>query len=249
MKLYAISDLHLALSIDKPMDVFGSNWENYMDKIAANWSATVDDDDVVLVPGDLSWATYMDEAGKDFDFLESLPGTKLLGRGNHDYYWSTLTKMERFFTERGYKTFKFIRNTATTIDCDDGQSYVISGTRGWRLPGDKDFLAEDQKIFDREMARLKICCENIVESDPDHISKRIIMLHYPPITRANGNSEMIRLMIEYGIDLCIYGHLHGPRHRVALEGNDIYADEGGNTIALKCVASDYLGFVPWQIDV
>lgn len=235
MKIYGISDLHLAKDIDKPMDVFGPAWDHYMERIEENWRAKVMPEDVVLIPGDVSWATYLNEVDKDFAFIESLPGTKLITRGNHDYWWTTLRKLENYLVAKEFNSIGFVQNKATKVgDC------IISGTRGWILPNDSEFCSADQKIYDRELARLDLCIADMKRLDPEHACKWILMMHYPPIIKTYMQNEFVSKITDASIDLCVYGHLHGLGHRLIVE--DVI--EGTE---FKCIAADYLKFEPIEL--
>lgn len=235
MAIYGISDLHLAKDIDKPMDVFGPAWDHYMERIEENWRAVIKEGDTVLVPGDISWATYISEVDKDFAFIESLPGTKLFSRGNHDYWWTTLRKMEIYISNKEFNSIKFVQNKATQVG-----DVIISGTRGWILPNDSEFSSDDQRIYDRELARIDLCISDIKRLDPDHNYKWVLMMHYPPITKTCLNNAMVTKITEAGIDLCVYGHLHALGHRLIVE------DTVENT-EFKCIAADYLKFEPLKL--
>ena len=238
MSVYAISDLHLSLGTDKPMEVFGPSWDGYTDKIKQNWLKTVKEDDVVLMPGDLSWATYLDDTVADMSFIDELPGRKLICRGNHDYWWTTVHKMEVFFEEKGLKSIEIVRNNAIVID-----QVVVSGTRGWKNPSDSDFSAQDRKIYDRELARMKLCIDAILKMDPEHNMLRVMMIHYPPITKSNMHTDAAKLLEAGQIDLCIYGHLHGRGHSIAFEGESGY----NYPVRYLCASSDFVDFAPVKI--
>lgn len=234
MAIYGLSDLHLSLSIpDKSMDVFGAGWENYIERIRENWCSTVCDEDTVIVSGDISWATKLQETKKDFEFLASLPGRKLLCRGNHDYWWTTIAKMEEFFASNGFDGIEIVRTNAVKAD-----GCLISGTRGWMLPGDGEFKEQDRKIYDREIARLKLCFAEMDKADPDRTLKRIIMLHYPPLTRFAHPTDFTSVIAEGGADICVYGHLHGRAHE------KIFADIEFEGCRYYCISGDYLKFKP-----
>ena len=236
MAIYGLSDLHLAKSVDKPMDVFSNAWENYMDRIRENWEKTVGPDDTVLVAGDISWATYLTEIRKDFEFIDSLPGHKILSRGNHDYWWTTVKKMERYIGEEGFSSFAFLQNRAMEIG-----DVLVGATRGWMLPGDAEFHEDDRKIFDREVIRLDLCIKDMDRIDPLRERKRILMIHYPPKTKFSGGTRFTDVIEEGGIDLCVYGHLHGHGHKNVIE-------EEGNGTLYRCISSDYVGFMPVRLD-
>lgn len=236
MAIFAMADLHLAISNpEKSMEVFGQRWGDYIPKIRAGFEAMVSPDDTVLMPGDLSWATYLNEAKEDFEFIDSLPGKKLICRGNHDYWWTTVAKMEKTFAEMGISTIDMIRHN--TVEAD---GTLITGTRGWKLPTDDSFTAEDQKIYDREKIRIGLCIDALKKQDPDHAGRWLLMLHYPPLTTIVPETDLSELIESSGIDVCIYGHLHGRAHKRAYEGEK-------NGTVYKCVAADYLGFEPARI--
>lgn len=225
MALYAISDLHLSLGTDKPMDVFGVRWENYTEKLQNKWLNKIKKDDVVLIPGDISWATYIEDAYKDFEFINNLPGTKIILKGNHDYWWTTQSKMEKFFTENDFLSIKILQNNSYLL----GRT-AVCGTRGWSAA--EKSSGEDRKIFDREKIRLLLSLEDAKRKNP---SKIIVMLHYPPIFQ--NNREIFDILKEYRVDECIYGHLHGKAHSGAPCGNI-------DGIELKLVSGDYIDFDP-----
>lgn len=228
MRVFAISDLHLALAEDKPMDIFGSGWENYMQRIRENWQQTIKQDDLVLLPGDISWATYLDNAGPDFRFIEDLPGKKIISKGNHDYWWTTHSKLTKFLNRENLASITFLQNNAFFFE-----DLAIVGTRGWKSPEDDGFTAEDQKIYLRELERLKLSLKQTEGFD----GKRIAMLHYPPYTakdRPNGFAEILE---SFRVEICIYGHLHGKKCQNAVEGF-----MGG--VNYRLVSSDHLAFMP-----
>lgn len=233
MALYAISDLHLAQSIDKPMDVFGSNWENYMTKIRSNWLEKVKDDDFIIMPGDLSWATYLEQSYKDFEYLNELPGIKIISKGNHDYWWSTVNKLNKFIKENSFDKIIFLHN-----NCVMYKQTAICGTRGWDCPTLDSASEEDEKIYKRELQRLELSIISCLSHKPAEI---IAALHYPPVNRYKDmNSGFIDIFKKYQITKCIYGHLHADSQKNALVGQH----EG---IDFYLVASDYLDFSPIKL--
>ena len=237
MSIYALADLHLALSNpEKSMDVFGSRWEGYIPKIKDSWTNTVTDSDTVLIPGDISWATYIDKAEEDFRFISDLPGTKLLSRGNHDFWWTTMKKMEDYFAQKGFDNLQFIRtNVAQVEDC------LISGTRGWMIESKASIEGSDnRKIYEREKLRIGMCIDKLNETDPEHSKKHILMIHYPPLTSNQEFTEFAEIISDGGVDICVYGHLHGKAHKKAFEG------EFGGTRFI-CASADYVGFKPVKI--
>ena len=227
MALYAIGDLHLSLSADKPMDVFGSKWENYVERIAAAFSELCDDD-VIVLAGDTSWGISLAEALADFKFLDALPGKKLLLKGNHDYWWGTAAKMKKFFADNGLTSFDILHN-----NCFFYGDYAICGTRGW-------FYEEEAagthtgKMLNREALRLEASL-TAAEGRPI-----FCFLHYPPIYHGYQCPEMLNLLDRYGVERCYYGHLHGPTHVRAFEG-------WRNSTEYALISADYLQFTPKKI--
>ena len=237
MSIYALADLHLALSNpEKSMDVFGSRWEGYIDRIRDNWTKTVTGADTVLIPGDISWATYIDKASEDFRFISELPGRKLLSRGNHDFWWTTMRKMEEFFESSGFTNLQFVRTNVV-----EAEGCLISGTRGWMIES-KDSLdgSDNRKIYEREKLRIQMCVDKLNEADPDHTQTRILMIHYPPVTANQEFTEFAQLIADGGVDICVYGHLHGKAHKKAFEG-----DFGGTKFI--CSSADYVEFCPVRV--
>ncbi|HHV95129.1 MAG TPA: serine/threonine protein phosphatase [Clostridiaceae bacterium] len=236
MAIFAISDLHLALGIDKPMDIFGDKWINYMEKIKISWNETVKPEDNVIIPGDISWATYLEDAYKDFEYIENLPGSKIILKGNHDYWWATTRKLNNYLAENGFKTMKFLHNNCYVIE-----NFAICGTRGWKCPGEEDFSEEDEKIYLREIQRLNISLESYAKIASDVGEKDIIVaLHFMPFNSKRESSGFIDVMKKYNVKLCIYGHLHGNGAKNAVEGEY----EG---MEFRLVAADYLDFKPLRI--
>lgn len=224
MALFTIGDLHLPLGINKPMNVFGSRWDNYVERIEKNWSAVVQDGDTVVIPGDFSWATYIEQAERDFEFLERLPGEKILIKGNHDYWWTTMAKLNEFTVSRGYKTISFLHNNSYTAG-----DISVCGTRGWLYPAWAGFMPEDEKYFSREVGRLELSLKS-AKTD-----KRYVFTHYPPMSRAGEGNAFCEMMKKYNVKKCYYGHLHAAAH-----ANRIPDVVDG--IEYQLVSSDYLRF-------
>lgn len=238
MAIFALSDLHLAISEpSKSMEEFGPSWDNYMERIRQGFLESVSKDDYVLLPGDLSWASSMDNAYDDFMFIENLPGKKIICRGNHDYYWGTLSKMERYLSEKSISTISIIRNNSIHVE-----NSLITGTRGWKLPSDISFGEEDKKIYEREIVRTRICLESLRKEDPEHKLRWIFMMHFPPLLTINTRTEFTKLFEEYDVDICIYGHLHGIAQARAYEGK---IDGMGPKYCF--VSGDHLGFKPFRL--
>lgn len=232
MAIFAISDLHLSLNGEKPMEVFGSHWDNYTERMEEHWNRVVRDEDLVLIPGDISWAMYLEDTIEDFTYLNRLHGQKLLLRGNHDYWWTTLSKMEKFVEEQGFKTLHFLKNTAFMWG-----DTAICGTRGWTVPDPKS-IGEDRKIYDRERQRLLLSLEAAKSLNPNRI---LTAMHFPPLEREELSSGFLEIMSEYGVDECIFGHLHAAAHKSAPQG--LIAG-----IKMRLVACDYLNFTPCLIE-
>ena len=208
MKVFAISDLHLSTSVEKPMEIFGDGWQNHFEHISADWKARVSADDLVLLGGDMSWGITIDEARADYALVSSLPGKKVVVKGNHDLYWNSLSKMRASFPE-----FDFLQNNAYRYKSDqDSHGIVVAGTRGWNLPG-KDFTAQDEKIYQRELIRIDLSL-SYAKSKLQEGDKLIVMMHYPPFDATYGESEFTKIFEKYGVDVVLYGHLHGKNVRV-----------------------------------
>jgi len=227
--LFVIGDTHLSEGVDKPMDVFGGNWENYTQKLCDNWKKTVGEKDTVIIAGDVSWGMSLDEALADFKLIDSLPGKKLIVKGNHDYWWDTVTKMKRFFNENGITTVDFIFNSAVSVD-----GISVCGTRGWMLES-MSAKQEDKVIIAREAGRLRRSLEC---ADPEN--ERIVVMHYPPVFDSNTAQEFIDIMQEFGVKRCYYGHLHSASIRKADVGEHF-------GINFYLVSADAIDFSPINI--
>lgn len=232
MSILTIADLHLALGIDKPMDVFGGRWSNYMEKLKDNWISNVSEKDTVIIPGDVSWATYIDSAYEDFRFIDDLPGKKVISKGNHDYWWTTSSKLNKYLTENNFSTISFMHNNAFELE-----GVGVCGTRGWKGPGEDDFKKDDEKIYKREIERLELSVKAALKLE---LSRLLVFMHYPPVTVKSPMTGFIDIMKKYEIKECYYGHLHGEGIKGAIEGEY----EGIN---LKLVSADYLNFIPFKI--
>lgn len=203
-----------------------------MQRLAEGWTNTVSAEDYVIIPGDISWATYLEQALDDFRFIESMPGTKIISKGNHDYWWTTLSKLNRFVAANGFNTIKFMHNNSYAFE-----GMVLCGTRGWQCPGDDNFSGEDDRIFKRELQRLELSLRSIRPSADDEV---IVALHYPPFNSRKEPSEFIDIMNRYGVGRCLYGHLHGESCRTAVE-DEVHG------IRFNLISADYLGFTPIRI--
>jgi len=228
LALYAIGDLHLSFGVDKPMDVFGSGWVNYAEKIKAGFQCLKPDDLCVLC-GDTSWGMNLKESLKDFRFIDSLPGKKIILKGNHDYWWETVTKMKAFFDANGIKSIDILHNNSFIYN-----ETAICGTRGW-LNEEGYSTEQNDKIMLREITRLRTSLKSAGDS-----KAKLCFFHYPLRTKKTVCHELIAVMNEFGAKKCIYGHLHGDGHHIAIQGE-------ADGIEYKMVSADYVGFVPQQV--
>ena len=227
-KLFAIADLHLSLFKDKPMSIFGDVWDEHHKKIEENWRSTVSENDTVLIPGDISWGMAMEEAMPDLEFIDSLPGNKILLKGNHDYWWGSVSKLNTMF-----KTMKFIQN-----DFYLWENWAICGSRGWMLPTDTKFGEGDLKTYNREQKRYELSLEGAVKKGHKDI---IFISHYPPLYTMCMETDFTKILEKYGVKKAVYGHLHG-------EDSFASAFQGEmNGIEYSLVSADYLKFMPRRI--
>ena len=201
MKIFAIGDLHLSMGedIEKPMDIFGGEWVGHAEKLYNNWTESVTNDDIVIVCGDISWGLRLDEAVADLEWIHNLPGTKVFFKGNHDLWWQSAGRLNKMYDDG---TMNFMQCKAYIAG-----DVAICGSRGWICPGTDGFSEHDRKIYDREAARLRLSLE---EGKKQGIKKIIGVLHYPPTNDKHQASDFTRLMEEYGVKTCVYGHLHVP---------------------------------------
>lgn len=235
MSIFAIADLHLSFNTDKPMDIFGENWNNYEQKIKIDWLKKVKETDLVLLPGDFSWSMKLEDTYKDFEYINNLPGKKILLKGNHDYWWNTVKKMNEFIKNNNFTNIEFLHNNSFLYE-----DYIICGTRGWTISDNE----EDKKIFERELLRLELSLNDGINKYGKD-KKIIVCIHYPPIIKNNTfqndiNFEIVKLLKKYNVKKCIYGHLHGKSHKEAVE-KEI------SQIEFKLVSSDYLNFELYKI--
>ena len=210
------------------MEIFGEHWAGHKEKIKNNWLQQVSPEDIVLICGDISWAMHLTDAIPDLEWVAQLPGRKLLLRGNHDYWWSSLAKMKQLFGDK----FAFIQNDVVMID-----NIAVCGSRGWLLPSSEKFSAEDDKIYQREGLRLELSLKAAAKLEPEMI---ITMLHYPPLFAPDEESLFTNLMETYHVDYCVYGHIHGENNISTFEG----IRKGVN---YKLVSCDTQGFRLYQI--
>lgn len=227
MSIYAISDLHLSLNTDKPMNIFG--WNNYEEKIREDWLKKVNEEDLVLLPGDFSWEMKLENTYRDFEFISKLPGRKILLKGNHDYWWTTLKSMQNFLKVNNIENIDFLYNNSYEFE-----NKIIAGTRGWNLNIEEP---NDEKIQIREEKRLELSIKNGIENfqDDENSKEIIVCMHYPPISKENKYNVFTKILQKYNVKKCIYGHLHGKAHENAVEG----MVDGIEYIMASC---DYTGF-------
>lgn len=236
MALYAIADLHLPLGIDKPMDKFGSAWANYVERLAENWQHTVKPYDTVMIPGDFSWATYLEQSIKDFEFLNNLNGRKIISKGNHDYWWTTMSKLGKFISDFGFENIMFMQNNSYVYD-----KTALCGTRGWLPPECDKFTENDRKIFDREVLRLELSLKQAQKKiESGECDEIYVFLHYPPMSEKRTDNSLTALLAEYNVKKTIYGHLHGRAHQSAVTGMH-------NGIEYILASADYLQFMPKKL--
>lgn len=225
MSLFAIADTHLSFGTNKPMDSF-PGWENYTDRLKENWNKIIDNDDFVVIAGDISWAMNFDELKVDFDFINKLNGKKIILKGNHDYWWNTMSKMNKFIEENQFDTITILHNSA--FDFDD---FSVCGSRGWFFDSEEE---HNEKVLNREVMRVKTSIE-CAKND-----EKIVFLHYPPVTENQCCDEILNLLKEKGIKKCYYGHLHGGAAKYAF-------DDNFDGIDFKLISADRLKFVPLLI--
>ena len=227
MALYAIGDLHLCLGAPKPMDVFGGAWVGYMDKLRQGLSVIMPEDTTVLL-GDLSWALDLEGARQDFAWMNQIPGRKIILKGNHDYWWSTAAKFEKFCKENGFTDLHLLNN-----NCYEYGDYAICGTRGWFFEEERSGQ-HDEKVFKRELLRL----EASLKAAGDR--QKLVFLHYPPRYKGYECIEILNLLETYEVRRCFYGHLHGGSHKLAMEGQ-------WDGVEFRLTSADYLDFKPYPV--
>lgn len=224
MSLFAIGDTHLSFGTQKPMDIF-SGWENFEEKLKNNWERIVCDSDTVVIPGDITWGMSLEESLEDFKFIDSLPGEKIILKGNHDYWWSTKRKAELFFQINNINSIKILNNNAYKIG-----DFAVCGTRGWAIDGSSEL---DKKILLREAGRLRASIEQASKLG----GEKVAFLHYPPVTNDSFCEEICSELVKGGLKRCYYGHLHGASTAYSFNG-EMFG------IEFKLVSADYLKFCP-----
>ncbi|MCF0122716.1 MAG: metallophosphoesterase [Ruminiclostridium sp.] len=226
MALYVMGDTHLSLGSSKPMDVFGGAWEGYMEKLEQGMSVLTEEDTLVIA-GDVSWGMSLEESERDFAWIHGLPGQKILMKGNHDYWWNTAAKMERFFQEKGFDSIHILHN-----NCYPYRDVALCGTRGWFYEEEKE--GQSAKVFNRELQRLETSLKAAGEAE------KLCFLHYPPFYTGYRCEPILDLLEKYKVKACYYGHLHGASHRLAIQGIC-------GTVDYRLISADFLKFRPEKI--
>lgn len=231
MRVFAIADLHMSGgSLNKSMDIFGQAWQNHMQKISSDWQSRVSNEDLVLIPGDISWAMSLEQAYEDLKLIDSLNGTKVLLKGNHDFWWSSLTRIKSL----GFKTLNFLQNNSFEFG-----DIIVGGTRGWNIPILNNNLPENElKIYNRELIRLNISLNTLQSSD----KYKIVMCHYPPLFSYYKHTELAQLFTNFKIKQVVYGHLHGDY--ISAGFNGVY-----NDVNYHLVSCDSLNFKLKEITI
>lgn len=229
MSLFVIADLHLSLNTDKPMDVF-KGWDRYVERLEENWRNLVTSEDTVVLAGDLSWGMSLEDSLEDFRFLHSLPGKKIILKGNHDYWWSTRNKIDTFFAEKGFFDFSILHNCAYEVE-----DISIFGTRGWIYNAAS---AEDQKIVNRELGRLKASFEAAKKQG----GRPVAFLHYPPVYDTMECKEILQFLLDNGIEDCYFGHIHGTQ-AAKKAPTGVYKG-----IRMHLISCDYVNFTPVKVN-
>ena len=245
MAIFVLSDLHLSTDLqkNKSMEVFGDRWQDYMTKIERNWNAIVEDDDTVVIPGDISWATRLEESQSDLSFLNSLKGKKLLGKGNHDFWWATASKMYKFFEQNGFSTLGILYNNAYVVE-----DRIICGTRGWFPDESKQVTVGEvdyQKIVNRELGRLKLSLDaamSLKKIELEQSGRDLpiqVFLHFPPVWSDFCMTEIVDTLSQYGVKQVFFGHIHAAY--------SIPRSFEHKNITFTLTSSDFLNFYPLKI--
>lgn len=229
MSLYVLADLHLCFSDPtKTMSIF-NGWQDYQERIKKHWLENIKQEDTIVLPGDISWGMSLAEAVPDFRFINELPGNKIIIKGNHDYWWSTMKKMEEFLDAEGFNTIKILHNNHFRY-----KKYGICGTRGWvNMPGE----TQDEKVLKREVQRLETSIRSALSEDLEPI----VFLHYPPIFATNFNYDILEILYRYNIKDCYYGHIHGR------SAHELCVTNTYDGINFHLIAGDYLQFIPEKV--
>lgn len=228
MSVFAIGDTHLSFSCNKPMDIFGG-WQDYVSRLEKNWRAVVTEKDTVVIPGDISWAMSLQEAEKDFAFLDSLPGHKLIMKGNHDYWWTTKKKMDTFFQEKGFTSLEILHNNAFRVG-----DFTLCGSRGWFYDAQ---TGNDKKVILREAGRIEMSLREAEKLG----GETICFLHYPPVMGTQKCEEIMQVLVNHGVKRCYFGHLHG-------NFSSFSNNETVDGVKFSLISADFLEFCPKLIE-
>ncbi len=227
MSIFVIGDTHLSFSTDKPMNIF-KGWDDYEFRLKNNWQKLVTENDTVVITGDISWGMSLEESEKDFEFLHNLNGKKIILKGNHDYWWNTAAKMNRFLAEKGFDSIEFLHNNAFRVE-----NTAIAGTRGWFFDAEKENI---DKVLARECERL----QRSIDTAKELGGEIAVFLHYPPVSMHGTCEPILNVLLQNNIKRCYYGHLHGGAIKGALNGEKY-------GIEFRLVSADYLEFCPLYI--
>lgn len=235
MAVYVIADLHLATAdSQKSMEVFGKRWINYIEKINKNWNKLITDNDTVIIPGDISWALTIEDAKSDLLWLESLPGKKIILKGNHDFWWTTVSKINKFFEQNNIMSIKLINN-----DAIEAENYIIAGSRGWftdKTMQNADENVDYNKIVNREAIRLDMSFSNANKIKGDSDKEIIAFLHFPPVWSGYVCQPIFDVLQKYNIKRCYFGHIHGSySHPDTFELD---------SVKFHIISADFLDFIP-----
>ena len=238
MSVYVIADLHLCTDNEsKSMEVFGNRWKDYKNRIQTNWNKLVADEDTVIIPGDISWALTLQEAVSDLKFLDSLKGKKVIMKGNHDFWWSSVAKMTALFSELGINSISILNNNALEVE-----DYIITGSRGWFVDHSLQTAsvnADFDKVNNRELIRLRIGLDAALKMQNETNKEIVAFFHFPPLWGEFKNEGIISVLNEYNIKRCYFGHIHGTYN--------ISGSFEVNGIQMHLISADYLNFIPYYI--
>lgn len=234
MSVFVISDLHLSTNADKSMEVFGPRWQNYTERLQSNWNAVVEDSDTVIIPGDISWGLTLNDAIPDLIFLDSLKGKKIIGKGNHDFWWQTIAKIHSCFRANNISSVDILYNNAYIVE-----KMIVCGTRGW-YSGDKPIntanAPDNKKIINREVIRLQLALKSAVQLKSQNDLPIKVFLHFPPVWSDSVCREIVDVLHSFEISECYFGHIHGPC--------DLPRSFDFEGIKLTLISSDHLNFTP-----
>jgi len=236
MAVFAIADLHLdTVTNEKSMEVFGNRWQGYITKIKNNWSRLVTPEDTIIIAGDISWALTLEKSLNDLKWIDALPGKKLIMKGNHDFWWSTASKMDKFFHENEISTIELLYNNAKEVE-----NYIIAGARGWfvdkTIQPTKSVNADHEKIINREVIRLRLSLDAAKALQKESGKEIIAFLHFPPIWSEFECEEILSTLREYNVTRCYFGHIHGC---YSCESVMKWQD-----IEFRMISADFLDFIP-----